>query len=832
MATSTSARMITIKDLLSLSEKSKKELPLNYHHGEDDETQTWKNKFLLPDYQRGYEWPPAKVEKLLYDINEVRGLMNKSAENTDLSDCIFMGFLVVYPNKIYGDNGKYTWQENTQEETVHLLIDGQQRVTTISLVLGCLRDLLDISSDVLGDTAEEELKNLSQSLGYNYLSHPSRSLISFKEKFQTEFFNTIVRRSYANEEKNKAFSPIVNNKKIKYVSRDNPFEYRLTTNYINIFSFLAQEILADLSTNVFHASEVKKVLRKSIKSTVYNTSIENYKKALESAKTYYEEKNKSKNIKNAKKRINSFIATYRDSILENFYVLYLSVREGLQAYEIFESINEGLQLSKADLIRIKVYGYLPDKLSKDESEKCKDAWSKIENSALNNGFVLTELIRYIWVTENGDVSKSKLFNQIDNTYRKTDECKFLTGKASTREDKWKNFLLSSAEYCKYIDILYQGDRSQDYPAFIEKINTTNNREISKQVQKMINYVKVLRYSGVQTWVVLVLPLLIALEYKFIKIDEVVRFLRKLTQLTLGSYSILGSIRTQDYYSLIETIAREISSLNLKYINYQKDEDNILPKDETLLIEYRNIFKKFYAKMVDWMRQDFNKEDEFEEKFDLSYKDGSSKNNLIRYILCEIENVYVPGDHDLFARKDYDIEHIFPKNKDNFNNMKEYYKTKDPDLAELSQDELSKIINSISNLTMLETEPNESKGQKFKENEIFTSYSNQNVSVATIKGVNDNKFKKETILNFPENNQEIPEYCKGSPFVFNPDFELDKGPNIFIKKRKKIMLNRIYKVCILNPVKEIYEDKTKMLPDNHYRLNTKEKSTLDGIEDIF
>ena len=69
-------------------------------------------------------------------------------------------------------------------------------------------------------------------------------------------------------------------------------------------------------------------------------------------------------------------------------------------------------------------------------------------------------------------------------------------------------------------------------------------------------------------------------------------------------------------------------------------------------------------------------------------------------------------------------------------------------------------------------------------------------------------------------------------MFNPNFELDKGPNIFVKNRKKIMMKRIYKVCILNPVKEIYDDKSKMLPQNHYQLNANEKSYLENIEDIF
>ena len=78
-------------------------------------------KFYIPKYQRGYRWTSLQVEQLLDDINEF-----------------------VYTE---GSNNQYCLQpvvvQKKEESNQWVVVDGQQRLTTIFIVLACLRCIED-----------------------------------------------------------------------------------------------------------------------------------------------------------------------------------------------------------------------------------------------------------------------------------------------------------------------------------------------------------------------------------------------------------------------------------------------------------------------------------------------------------------------------------------------------------------------------------------------------------------------------------------------------------------------------------------------------------------
>lgn len=80
------------------------------------------NRFYIPDYQRGYRWTKLEVRKLLSDLEDY---MN---HNTDGSTFYCLQPLVVFFNK-----ERDAWE----------VIDGQQRLTTLFLMLNQQRDLLE-----------------------------------------------------------------------------------------------------------------------------------------------------------------------------------------------------------------------------------------------------------------------------------------------------------------------------------------------------------------------------------------------------------------------------------------------------------------------------------------------------------------------------------------------------------------------------------------------------------------------------------------------------------------------------------------------------------------
>lgn len=80
------------------------------------------NNFYIPDYQRGYRWTKSEVEKLLSDLEDF------FSNNITGDEFYCMQPLVVFFNK----------KENAWE-----VIDGQQRLTTLYLILNQQRDLLE-----------------------------------------------------------------------------------------------------------------------------------------------------------------------------------------------------------------------------------------------------------------------------------------------------------------------------------------------------------------------------------------------------------------------------------------------------------------------------------------------------------------------------------------------------------------------------------------------------------------------------------------------------------------------------------------------------------------
>lgn len=81
--------------------------------------------YCIPDYQRAYVWDTDQVRDLLDDtISAYRE--NKEAQ-------YFLGSMVLRINEKSENNVSYTEYE---------LLDGQQRITTVFLILACMRDML------------------------------------------------------------------------------------------------------------------------------------------------------------------------------------------------------------------------------------------------------------------------------------------------------------------------------------------------------------------------------------------------------------------------------------------------------------------------------------------------------------------------------------------------------------------------------------------------------------------------------------------------------------------------------------------------------------------
>ena len=130
--------------------------------------------FIIPDYQRGYRWEKAQVEALLDDLLEFYVNVKKNEEKGS-EEIYCVQPLVV---KKMPDNSYH-------------VIDGQQRLTTLHILLSCLgvEDLYSIkyqtredSKDFLDNIVNKQIDEASKKSDYYYMYHAKETMLSWIKK--------------------------------------------------------------------------------------------------------------------------------------------------------------------------------------------------------------------------------------------------------------------------------------------------------------------------------------------------------------------------------------------------------------------------------------------------------------------------------------------------------------------------------------------------------------------------------------------------------------------------------------------------------------------------
>lgn len=118
-----------------------------------------KIQYVVPIYQRNYAWGATEIEQLIQDISDAAGFIIQSDETATAKQAkYYLGSLVVY------ERTNHSHQSNVVYET----IDGQQRHTTLSILLAYLkhRKVLD----------EDKLEGLDINLTFDSRPKSSRAL--------------------------------------------------------------------------------------------------------------------------------------------------------------------------------------------------------------------------------------------------------------------------------------------------------------------------------------------------------------------------------------------------------------------------------------------------------------------------------------------------------------------------------------------------------------------------------------------------------------------------------------------------------------------------------
>ena len=295
-------------------------------------------KAEIPNFQRSYEWGVEQVSQFIEDLdNEQR--------NTN-STLYFFGPIIT----------TYDSTSGTKQ-----IIDGQQRLTTTTIFLAVVRDILATFSETSAEKAKYTIINHLIGTGDEY----SEFKLTQSGELGIYLLNNIQKYD------------------------ENSFD--------NISD------LADLEKKVFSGSNsrgkgnINNVIR------TYNLILNYFIDITEKLDT------NDKKIQMVKHVFNVF--------MERFFIVEISSPNRTEAFQIFQTINgRGLNLSAADLIKSDFLGN-----SGILEEEIQELWTDIQIGLGDLKF--SDFIRYYWNSSNNFTTARGLYKAVSSQIRNSDEIK-------------------------------------------------------------------------------------------------------------------------------------------------------------------------------------------------------------------------------------------------------------------------------------------------------------------------------------------------------------------------------------------------------------------------
>ena len=336
---------------LSLSQEQKeliKEIvDRDFYFVEKDFTDICKNSFYIKAYQRGYRWTSVEITELL---NDIEGISNEKY-------CLQP--LIV--KKV----GKLTEKEisNGITESYYEVIDGQQRLTTMNLILDCLRDKeyhLDFSKYNIRYETERKIDNQyideAKETIKNWLDTPTIDKGCFVEKIKKLFFvwYEIIEKTNSEEKNSNKIFKTINDNQIALTNAELFKALLLNPENIHIYSTEEQEkIKHDIHQIAFEWDRLEQDLRDNdFWAFICNTSCDDRMHLdylfelfaackidiIKSQKNI----NKFKNIKSKANALNRDINRYSFTAVQ-LYLEYLNLTKSATVFANIKSIWEEIK---------------------------------------------------------------------------------------------------------------------------------------------------------------------------------------------------------------------------------------------------------------------------------------------------------------------------------------------------------------------------------------------------------------------------------------------------------------------------------------------------------
>ncbi|MDZ4908660.1 DUF262 domain-containing protein [Clostridium perfringens] len=334
--------------------------------------------YEIPDYQRPYSWKKEHIDDLFSDI-----YFAMECENNH-----FLGTVVFN-------------SERKENDKVLEVIDGQQRLTTIMLILYVIRRFYKekIFDDEKGiNSRRSNIQNLLE------FSDDDGDIIGLKlnlGEVNREFFKDYIVNGWDKD------AEYIEDIKNKFKNRG---ELEVNNTIIKAYDHIYSVIKNEINYKEEFSEETKK----------------SYDKL---------------------KKIN-------EAILDKLEVVKIEVKNDVDAFLIFETLNErGLELSVVDLIKNKLF---KNCANKDDFNQLKSKWREII-STIEESDELRNFIRHYWISKHNFVTTQDLFKDIKGYIGKDyDKSKIMIDDLNKLAKYYKIFMEPSEKFIKnsaLIDVL-------------------------------------------------------------------------------------------------------------------------------------------------------------------------------------------------------------------------------------------------------------------------------------------------------------------------------------------------------------------------------------------
>ena len=293
-----------------------------------------KDQFLVPDFQRNYAWTEEIAEALWHDL--VEGFYEIKDRKNDAQDAQYLLGPIVLVHDV---------------ENKYWVIDGQQRLSTLTMLFCIARDIMRENIQSSGQSKPEGYDKIMEMLeNTDGWDRPVGWKLTLNDTDKDLFLQI-------QEYEDVAISQIERIKKIKPKPKSQKL---LINNYVLLYDHMMNAICAGFNRKNKN-NDHKKILDADKKELI------------------------SKNLQ----MLNYFLA----HIKNNNFVVKIVVEDNGTAYQIFETLNyRGRSLSKSNLIKNHVLNLIKNK---QEQRDISNRWNTIFDETINPGsddeFILESL---------------------------------------------------------------------------------------------------------------------------------------------------------------------------------------------------------------------------------------------------------------------------------------------------------------------------------------------------------------------------------------------------------------------------------------------------------